>query len=798
MARTVEYGIDLGTTNSAVARMTTKGVEIIPVERASYVRSAVSKRRGALKVGQAALNDPEAPRAEKFKRLMGETESIVVGQDETMTPVQLSAEVLKELKRAVKRRYDEDLVDVVITVPAMFNQPQCAATQEAAAMAGLNTVVLLQEPIAAATAYLSDDPTPGYYLVYDLGGGTFDVSLVRLLDGEMQVIAHGGDNYLGGSDFDLAIYQWVVDQVERKGGDKEKFEQERDRRRLLQIVEETRIDLSDADSALIDLGDFDLPIPSLKISCSQLEDLIEELVDKTIRITRERISKANLKSEDIESVLLVGGPTQMPYIRKRLQKEIGIRLNLDQDPMTVVAKGAALHAGGLLRDQSKPKPKSSTDTVQLELHYEPISPQTEQLVAAKVISEFDLDGEVQISSVSGDWQTGWIRLKRGAFSATISIGKDQMREFVIALRDKAGTLAPCEPNRFTVIAGVRSAAPVVPYNYGVVLEDGQKLGVVVKEGGSLPASNTEIFKLSKTLVAGSPEEATIYFVEGHSTHAPENIAVGSLRIQGTDLKRTLPENSPIEVRIRVDESRIVTAKVYIPLLDEEYSVTCHSSLERVDPIQIANKIRRTQTELAEIEDVVSENDRDELLQIGRDLEQLEAVAERAEEGHQGESGKAHKHLTDAKSRLRSLQDKYLNEARYNGLIEFISEADALCAEFNDNLGRARLKELKQDAEKARRLDHLQTLDEIWDRVREIFWVHYQNTRACWEGFIDWLRHNAELARDPLSFMEFLHRAEQALMADDFEGTRLNVWRAKDLIEENATAPSEFINAALRK
>lgn len=797
MAKTVEYGIDLGTTNSAIARMTPKGVTLVPVERSSYVRSAVAKKRGALKVGQSAISDAGSDAAVLFKREMGSEHVFNLDGGETMSPVELSAEVLKELKRAVKRRYDEDLKDVVITVPAMFSQPQCAATQEAAIMAGLNAVALLQEPIAAATAFLTDDPMPGYYLVYDLGGGTFDVSLIRLADGEMQVVAHGGDNYLGGSDFDTLMSEWVLNQIERKGADIGQFKSQRSRRRLLQIMEEARINLSDCDSVLIDLGDFGLSIVTLNLSAPQLEDLVEETVDKTIRIIRERLASANLSPADIESILLVGGPTQMPYIRRRLREEFGIQLNHDQDPMTVVAKGAAIHAAGMLRDQNNQRPTSNSSTLQLELHYEPIAPESDQTMAGKVLGP-EFNGEVKIRSGSGDWETGWIRLKRGAFSALISLGTDAMREFLITVRNEEGTIVLCEPNQFLVRSGVRSAAPVVPYSYGVVLEGGEKVAQVVKEGGSLPASNTETFKLSKTLVAGSPESATIVFVEGNSSYASDNLRVGMLQISGTDLRRTLPENTPVEVRIRVDESRLVTARVYIPLLDEEYALHCRATTECLDAFDVSTKVRRLVYDIKEIEDVVSEEDHDDLIQIERDVEQLEAVAARAEEGHQGESQKAHKHLTDARARLRVIQEKYLAEARYHGLVKTINEADSLCETYNDNLSRARLVDLKQDSEKARRLDDVHTLDEIKERVLEIFWSHFVKTRQCWEGLVDWLRETTHLANDEITYREYLHRAELALHDDDIEGVRLNAIRARGLIQDTASSRNEFFDAALRK
>jgi molecular chaperone DnaK len=336
MSNTVDYGIDLGTTNSAIARMTPKGPQIIPVRSQNYIPSVVAvDKRGALKVGKDALNVPELNPARLFKRLMGTKNTISLLDGQGWSPERLSSEILKALKAAAKLKTDEDIADVVITVPAMFTQPQCAATNEAAHIAGLNAVALLQEPIAAATACLSDDPVDGYYLVYDLGGGTFDVSLIRLQDREMNVVEHGGNNYLGGADFDRSVYNWVLNQINRKGGDTDQFRQDANKYRLMACCEEARIELSDASSTNIYLEEFDLPIAKIEFTRENLEDIVAEFVTQTIATTKDRVNTLPNGLKDVRAVLLVGGPTQMPYIRKRLQEELAIPINLEQDPMTV-------------------------------------------------------------------------------------------------------------------------------------------------------------------------------------------------------------------------------------------------------------------------------------------------------------------------------------------------------------------------------------------------------------------------------------------------------------------------------
>lgn len=798
MARTVNYGIDLGTTNSAVARMTRKGSEIIPVKRKNYIPSAVAvDKRGSIKVGDDALN-PLLQSARAFKRLMGTESKIELSSNLEMTPSQLSAEVLKALKSAVKTKTDDDLVNVVITVPAMFNQPQCSATSHAAELAGLVATVLLQEPIAAATAYLSENPHEGYFLVYDLGGGTFDASLIQLKDGEMNVIEHGGDNYLGGTDFDRALFEWVLDQIDRKGGDTEMFKTDSLKIQLMEACEEARIELSDQERANIYLDDFDLPLTKIEIDRENLEDLVEDLVTRTIEITQKIVTNAGLTQPDIKEILLVGGPTQMPYVRERLRADLSIALNLDQDPMTVVAKGAAIHASTLLiHDIATSQVIGNPETMQIQLHYDPVCPEASSFVAGKLISHPNFKGELQVRNNSGDWESGWIPLKNGAFSVEVRV-LESLNEFTIVTRDLMGTEIPCEPKSFVIRSGVRTAQPVTPYNYGVVLEGGTKIERIVSAGQSLPASGSTTLRIAQKLLAGSPDVRRFYVVEGHTDFAEDCVNIGSVELKGTDITRTLQENEAVEVRIRIDESRGVKGSFYFPLLDEEFHVVAHSILESPNVQDLGASLEETRISISEIEDHTNEEDRDEILKVERELEQLEAVLERVESGETDEAARVHKQLTDSKSRLRPLKEKYGLVAKHQGTIDFINEADTLCVQFKDEMGRAKLEDLRSDANKALRLNQEKSLDAIFERTREIFWEHYGKTRDCWEYQVERLRQMAARSTDPITYFEIVRRAGQALENNDFDGVAIEVVRARELLPERARVQNRFYDAALRK
>jgi molecular chaperone DnaK len=791
MSHTVEWGIDLGTTNSAIARMTRKGPEVVQVSGQNYIPSAVAKdKRGELKVGASALLN-HASSARWFKRLMGTQQMLALGEEQ-WSPERLSAEVLKALRAAAYRRTNEEIEDVVITVPAMFLQPQCAATVGAAKLAGLNAVALLQEPIAAATAYLSDSPEEGDYLVYDLGGGTFDVSLIRLRAGEMTVVEHGGDNYLGGSDFDRAIFEWVLDQIDRKGGDTRVFESGWQRSQLLLACEDARVQVSDSEAAIIYLDDFDLPVAKIELSRSVTEDLISDLVTRTIEIAKDRLPSARGK---VRSVLMVGGPTQMPYIRRRLQEEFGIPLAFDQDPMTVVAAGAAVHAGTIIR-RRKSQSIAAVGGAKIELHYEPVSPEPINTVAGKIVDPHNFDGEVQLAASDGLWESGWHSLQDSGFIFEVPLGRQLLSEYSIALRDKMGREVECEPSTFVIRNGIRSAQPVVPYNYGVVLQE-DRVHFVVKAGDVLPASGWQGYELADTIIAGSPDQKTIYFVEGNSAFGVDNHMVGELVIRGADISRTIKEGEKIEIRIRVDENRVVTAKVYVPLLDEEYVVPLKSMLHDLDVTDLTKRFESARQAIELVESRVDDDEQEAVLRAERKLEQVEALLVKAEKGDTEDRMQAHNQLAEVTSSLRHLTDKYSLQATYDKVMEYIGDARPLCEEFNDNMGLAKLDDASVDAGKALRLENAKALEGIKERVLEIFWEHYVKTTECWVGWIIHLRQRSAEVTDSLSYFEFIRQAEQFLAEDDLEGVRINVARAMELLPLSTQASQRFPASAIR-
>lgn len=312
MTKMINFGIDLGTSNSLIAKFDKGSVEVFknPNGFKETLPSIVGFRNDRIMVGDQARTyaekDPKSV-ASRFKRKMGTTETIKIQSlNASKTPIELSAFVLKELKGFVHS--GEAVEAAVITIPASFDTVQSNATKDAGISAGFKHVVLLQEPIAASLAYAnkekSDDLRNSQWIVYDLGGGTFDVALVKIVEGELTVVDHEGDNYLGGSDFDSMIVERIlVPEINRRGKFEDLLAQMKSEKGkynklwtvLLHKAEEAKIELSTKASAEIDLGmirdlvdDEGNAIDTiLNITRSEFENVIKDAVDGTVDMMKK-------------------------------------------------------------------------------------------------------------------------------------------------------------------------------------------------------------------------------------------------------------------------------------------------------------------------------------------------------------------------------------------------------------------------------------------------------------------------------------------------------------------------------
>ncbi len=346
-------GIDLGTTNSVVAYMEGGKPVIIPNAEGSRLTPSVVAftKDGERLVGQLAkrqaITNPERT-IQSIKRYMG-TDYRVHIDDKTYTPQEISAMVLQKLKQDAESYLGEKITKAVITVPAYFSDSQRQATKDAGAIAGLEVLRIINEPTAAALAYGLDKSNDHTILVFDLGGGTFDVSILEVGDGVFEVKATSGNNRLGGDDFDQRIVDYIADEFKKEHG----IDLRKDRmalQRLREAAEKAKIELSSVMSTDINLpfitADANGPKHlEVTLTRAKFEELTRDLVEATMGPTERALSDAGLKPQDVDKIILVGGSTRIPAVQEAIKKLMGKEPHKGVNPDEVVALGAAIQAG---------------------------------------------------------------------------------------------------------------------------------------------------------------------------------------------------------------------------------------------------------------------------------------------------------------------------------------------------------------------------------------------------------------------------------------------------------------------
>jgi len=354
-------GIDLGTTNSEVAVMEAgKPTVIKSAEGQPFFPSVVAfTKDGEMLVGEAAkrqaVTNPEGT-IHRIKRKMGRGEKIKI-REKSYSPEQISAFILQKIKKDAEDYIGEKISDAVITVPAYFNDDQRQATKDAGKIAGLNVKRIINEPTAASLAYGLDKEGDHKIAVYDFGGGTFDITLMEVGEGVFEVLSTNGDTQLGGSDMDQALVDFFAKEFEKKH-DIDLRKDPKALQRLFEAAENAKIELSstlqtDINLPYVTVIDKEPRHLEMKLTRAKLEEIISTFVDKTEAPCRQALKDAKLKPSDIDHIVLVGGTTRIPVVKKKVEEIFGKPPKRDVDPMECVAVGAAIQAGVLSGDIDK-------------------------------------------------------------------------------------------------------------------------------------------------------------------------------------------------------------------------------------------------------------------------------------------------------------------------------------------------------------------------------------------------------------------------------------------------------------
>jgi len=615
MRNKIDYGIDLGTTNSAIARIE-NGVPTIKKSdtlKDTFPSCIHFNKKKDIIVGDSAYNIMKNDNAKalknfeagksntfiEFKRTMGTThtyESTNMGS--SFNSEKLSSEILKTLKTVIK---DENINSIVITVPAKFLNPQNEATKEAAKLAGFKHVELLQEPVAAATAYgLGSKSKNGFWLVFDFGGGTFDAALIKAEEGILSVKDTDGDGWLGGKNLDEAIVdQIIIPNLQQNFAINSILEDESKKEILRNAVkfyaEDAKIQLSfkDTYNILSNLGD--LPFedengeePEIDVLVTQkdIENALSPIFQKAIDICKELLKRNNLNGSDLGALILVGGPTYSPILRRMLCEQITDKIDTSVDPMTVVAKGAALFASTIsISEEVKEEIRDKTK-IQLDIKYEATTVEIDTMINIKVLRDKTigvLPDKIysEIVRFDGSWSSGKKTISEKASLFDIQLAEGRSNSFDINIYDDEGNLLECEPKQFSILQGIGGldGMQVLPYNIGISkffhFENKDLFQPVkgLEKNKRIPATGViNGLKTRNEVRPGMPNDIIripIYQgdIDAEGSTPVLNNFVTEVIISGMNLPGLLPEGSDVDITIKVDRSQLMKFSAYFPILN---------------------------------------------------------------------------------------------------------------------------------------------------------------------------------------------------------------------------------------
>ena len=396
--RRIAVGIDLGTTNSLVAAMKNSLPEVLADDQGRALLPSVVRYLpgGSTQAGYQALQNATGDPKNTIisvKRFMGRGINDVANKESIpyefvdapgmlklktvsgdKSPVEISAEILARLRQRAEDSFNDEIVGAVITVPAYFDDAQRQATKDAAKLAGIEVLRLLNEPTAAAIAYGLDNSSEGLYAVYDLGGGTFDISILKLSKGVFEVLSTGGDSALGGDDFDHRLYCYVLEQA------KLQLLSDKDTRLLLNASKDVKEQLSKNPLSRVHVTLSDGKVINVGISQAQFFELTQHLVNKTLVAAKKALRDAGLSAQEVKGIVMVGGATRMPHVQRAVGELFGQTPLTNLDPDKVVAIGAAMQADLLAGNQQKGNEWLLLDVIPLSLGVEMMGGLVEKII----------------------------------------------------------------------------------------------------------------------------------------------------------------------------------------------------------------------------------------------------------------------------------------------------------------------------------------------------------------------------------------------------------------------------------
>lgn len=674
-------GIDLGTTNSAICTYDGSKPRIWKSKREQndVTPSAIYiNRRGNKYVGQRAYEAAQLYPdncATLFKRKMGTKTPINLSAiNRTLTPEECSAEVLKELFGYLPEeiRISAD-TGTVITVPAAFDQMKKNATMQAAEMAGIGKVALMQEPVAAVMSYMRERNTDGIFLIYDLGGGTFDVAIAQSTSGRVNLLAHGGRQHCGGRDFDsLLVNSIILPTLHEEYDLPDDLKIDSNFSQLLRTVayaaERAKIELSSAETSTIIIGEFDEDksiqdlngkdiYQEIPLQRESLDELIADKVNDTITCARETMEECGVNAPDLDCIVWVGGPINYKVLRDKVASDLGMEGDISLNPMTAVAEGASLFAESIdwsseSRSRKPTRGQFSLSELALSFNYIARTPNDTSKIAVQIEGQVPTGSEFQVESHDTGWTSGHIPLKHGA-TVDVTLTKPGDNTFKVVVYDAVGETIAIEQGEI-IITKTAATVDAIPASHSIALEvldkrSGRRKPLfLIRKGESLPKKGKEELIAGETLEAGSEHSLNFLLWEGEIENPiDKNRSIGCLKVTGADFDEgVIHDGADLICYYEILDSGEIKMEVEIPDIGGIFDTSGHNFYSRgegeidlsKDAPRVADEGGQVRNRIDQIKKKVDDPrlvEAQKKLEVANSLDPTSSDSEKVNEAHEG-------------------------------------------------------------------------------------------------------------------------------------------------------------------
>lgn len=802
-------GIDLGTTNSAICSYDGDSVKIYKSPEQNDVTPSViyidrRSRYYGKRAYDLAARTPENV-AQNFKRFMGTSTPIKIpAVNITMSPEECSAEILKILFSYLQEDIrNNSETGTVITVPSAFNQMQRDATLSSAEMSGIGKVALMQEPVAAVMSVMKSRNVDGIFLIFDLGGGTFDVALAQSISKRVNLLEHGGIVMCGGRDFDRLIVDnivktWLLENFELP----ENFSSDPKYSKLIRLaywaVERAKIEISMKDESLIALNEDEIRLQDntgkdiyLDIPFEQkmFNPLIKSKVMDTVYATRETLKRANLTPHDIERIVFIGGPTQYKPLRDLVSFELGISGDTQINPMTAVAEGAAIFGESIDWASRKKERKSSRGTISagsslnLSFVFNSRTSDVKAQIVVKSSGQILTGSTYQIDSIDTGWSSGRIELKDSAF-LNVNLAKSGENRFKVSVFDPSGGSMSIENDLITI---TRTAATIdaIPASHSIGIEVREKLSgsittlrYLVKKGDSLPKKGRAEFQAAEVLKAKSLGSINIKLWEGEIENPIEdNIFIGCLKITGADFDTgVINQGDKLICDYEVSDSGRVSLSISIPGVGGTFGKEdFYSRQEGLMDFYNAEKFVITESnKLIERVDNISCKVNDSRLQLAKS--KLQGSKELAQRQDDPESAKqAFENILEAKRLMANTRKEHITSIRNLELENLVSMFEEYTKQYAKE---SELISLENMIKRARNVIDYRTSDfeNIIEQMKHMSWLIFWRQEGFVINIFKNMQNEEYLYTDKDAFRYLIKLGTEAIKQEKIEELRKIIFK----------------------